>query len=597
MAVDVETLRLELQSNAENFAAQIAKSENALEKLQTQLKLSPQNFDAIDAAMDKEVATLEVYRRKLADTEVALEKLDAAAGKPINKLKGLGQAGLQTGRVIQDFAQGGVGGVLNNIEQFTQAIGGGPGMAGAMTGLGVAIFLVKPYLDDFMEALNPEKPYRFVTSLSALQDKIKEIEAKPVKLAIDMVELDLAKRQLDELQKNLAAFKAAGEGKTVFEAEAGRQFKENFEQSGQEGAQARDAILKAEVARITATDPQFNQAKADQAKAAAAIENLKEFLASGAATDDQMVIAMADLETQRKKLQAALDRERQANIGINQQASATIGGLFRGAEAGNQPNARADLARRLRAAGAENLARATELSNPEEMQAQEEADAAADASIEQQQAANKARAENAKKAKKAENDFIDELNKQGQEGEPEALREIRAINQGKEQAKKDQAKFLADQAKAAGVGTDAREKALREGSLDEEAEAEAARLRRDRRLSPEQREEILRRQVGQRVSAAMPGLNPLEQGTLTNRFVRGADQAVADQTAQLMDQGMSQQQAALEVVNQTQAIVAQLLAKQRGIGNAIGQLRQNNANLARQVQAPGNWNGNPLGGQ
>ena len=64
-----------------------------------------------------------------------------------------GQSLLQTGRVIQDFAQGGLGGILNNIEGLTMALGLGSGLAGVLTVVGVAALTAGPSIKSYFRSL------------------------------------------------------------------------------------------------------------------------------------------------------------------------------------------------------------------------------------------------------------------------------------------------------------------------------------------------------------------------------------------------------------------------------------------------------------
>ena len=117
-------------------------------------------------------AELEVQTRKLAATSAQLK---ATLGESTNKMAGLGQAGLQTGRVIQDFAQGGLGGILNNIEGLTMALGLGPGLAGTLTIVGAGFFALKPLIAEAVKELGLflEQTDLSKTSVERLTEKIK----------------------------------------------------------------------------------------------------------------------------------------------------------------------------------------------------------------------------------------------------------------------------------------------------------------------------------------------------------------------------------------------------------------------------------------
>jgi hypothetical protein len=104
-----------------------------------------------------------------------VDKLDASAKKAGGGVAGMGQSMLQTGRVVQDFSQGGIGGILNNIEGLTMALGQGPGLAGALTVAGVAFMLLKKPVQELFEAMGEGGPAMKVVN-QALDEGKKRIE-------------------------------------------------------------------------------------------------------------------------------------------------------------------------------------------------------------------------------------------------------------------------------------------------------------------------------------------------------------------------------------------------------------------------------------
>jgi hypothetical protein len=87
---------------------------------------------------------IEEASRKMQVLKKSTEEVAVATEKMGSKVAGTGQSLLQGGRVVQDFAQGGLGGVLNNIEGLTMALGMGPGLAGVLTVLGVVALVAGP---------------------------------------------------------------------------------------------------------------------------------------------------------------------------------------------------------------------------------------------------------------------------------------------------------------------------------------------------------------------------------------------------------------------------------------------------------------------
>jgi hypothetical protein len=115
-----------------------------------------------------------------------VHKLDDATTKAGKATTNFGHTAMQTGRVVQDFAQGGLGGALNNIEGFTLAVGLGPGAAGALTLLGVAAYAAGPAVKSFV---------------ASVMDGSNEVP--PLANAVDQLAATLKKNgdQLDELRK------------------------------------------------------------------------------------------------------------------------------------------------------------------------------------------------------------------------------------------------------------------------------------------------------------------------------------------------------------------------------------------------------------
>lgn len=100
------------------------------------------------------VAWLESNLDRLEKQHESLARVsDSASGRTAN----LGRTMLETGRIAQDFAQGGIGGILNNIEGFVSALGLGAGAAGALTALGVGAVFVLPKIIDFGRSLVESK--------------------------------------------------------------------------------------------------------------------------------------------------------------------------------------------------------------------------------------------------------------------------------------------------------------------------------------------------------------------------------------------------------------------------------------------------------
>ena len=80
----------------------------------------------------------------------ALETTAAAQEKAAGTSRDMQMRVLNLGRAAQDLAQGGLGGIINNIEGI---VGGGGIAAGVLTGLGTAALLATPYIKEYWKSL------------------------------------------------------------------------------------------------------------------------------------------------------------------------------------------------------------------------------------------------------------------------------------------------------------------------------------------------------------------------------------------------------------------------------------------------------------
>jgi hypothetical protein len=106
-----------------------------------------------------------------------LEAGKAALGvdKATKSSANMGQSLLQTGRIVQDFAQGGLGGILNNIEGFTAALGLGSGLAGLFTVIGVAAALAMPKVKEFFGGISGEEAEKAKEKLKEIRTEVENL--------------------------------------------------------------------------------------------------------------------------------------------------------------------------------------------------------------------------------------------------------------------------------------------------------------------------------------------------------------------------------------------------------------------------------------
>lgn len=202
--------------------------------------LSRENVQAVIDELDR----LEGSAKKTA------QATEEATGKTAN----MGQTMLQTGRIVQDFAQGGIGGVLNNIEGFIQALGMGSGLAGALTIVGVTFALVWPHLKKWIESLDDgniaaKGHAEALKNLTEAGDKLKLRIAELHALSDVSLKKMAAENEMLEKQVKLEEARAAAK-----KAAADRALKEQVAAAGKEGEPSASEKLMAEPEKARAAE-------------------------------------------------------------------------------------------------------------------------------------------------------------------------------------------------------------------------------------------------------------------------------------------------------------------------------------------------------
>lgn len=284
MADEEIKLLLRVQGQAE-----AASLEKEMAKLRTQILTLGQTASNTDPMM---IALAGRLKGMEADTS----RLERQFGRAGSGMAGFGQAGMQAGRVLQDFTQGGIGGILNNLEGMTMALGGGPGMAGLLTAVGVAAFIAKPYLASlFGDGAVKAGADALKTTVENLQDRIKELNDKPIKFAEDRNELAALARDM----KMLADARKAYDGAAGYKSKSERASESGTAEAIGEGGALkplRDAMVAKATASLAA-----RQADRD-AKLAEAIDDAY-------AGDEASGVAPAMEEVLRKKHKLASDTD------------------------------------------------------------------------------------------------------------------------------------------------------------------------------------------------------------------------------------------------------------------------------------------------
>jgi hypothetical protein len=127
--------------------------------------------------VDDQVIRL-TFRTDTAQVNTAKESvkgLHDATEKLTASKRDLGRSALEAGRALQDFSQGGVGGILNNIEGLSLALGGGAGLAGVMTAVGLAAYFAMPHIKSFFEEARNNPIPENIDSLKGMEDRLKDV--------------------------------------------------------------------------------------------------------------------------------------------------------------------------------------------------------------------------------------------------------------------------------------------------------------------------------------------------------------------------------------------------------------------------------------
>jgi hypothetical protein len=141
------------------------------EQFSLRLDLGPTAKDARDAAK-----AIDEIKASSEDAAKAGAKVEDATKKATKGTSDFGRATLESGRILQDFVQGGFSGIINNLEGFTRAIGLGAGAAGAITALGVAALVAIPAIKSLWSTIvngSNEVP-KSTDRLESLNDELKK---------------------------------------------------------------------------------------------------------------------------------------------------------------------------------------------------------------------------------------------------------------------------------------------------------------------------------------------------------------------------------------------------------------------------------------
>jgi hypothetical protein len=272
-------------------------------------------------------------RAEAALTKVGMEEMAAGAtkvGRSAGK-DGAGRGILELSRGLEDL-QYGIGGILNNIPGMLMAFGVGTGLTGVVSMALVAINQLIKHMPELMAAFSDAGVKKFTNDIEELKKQIEELEKKPHKLAMDSMDLEIAKNRIAKLQEVEAAYKALVEAKTSTQQKIGAGVKEAIVEHGggddeASGVQKLTTIIKKikQKEGTLATGDEKNELKSNHEK----IAKIEEMLKVASLPNE----ARTDFTAQKKALQ---DQARTISERIERDGEQRIRAMITGASGGKE---------------------------------------------------------------------------------------------------------------------------------------------------------------------------------------------------------------------------------------------------------------------
>jgi len=181
------------------------------ERIKLTLDLGDSKKSAED--LKRELESLGV---KVRDVGKASDDASRATDKAAASTGDLGRSVLEGSRILQDFAQGGLGGVINNLEGFVRAAGFGAGAAGAATGLGVAFLALGPPLKNFITAMiqganevpkHSDALDRLNAELKVSKDRMEALQGQQKLTNAELAEYESLVKRTNELEREANALR------------------------------------------------------------------------------------------------------------------------------------------------------------------------------------------------------------------------------------------------------------------------------------------------------------------------------------------------------------------------------------------------------
>jgi hypothetical protein len=572
---------------------------------------------------------------KVAEAEAArAAKLEESLEPAKNKMASFGQAAIQTSYALQDLVSGGFGGILNNIPSIAQAFGGGAGLAGIVGGLGLAAFLAKDQIASAFKAIMFEAFDPLRDRAKELEKTIEEIEKRPHKVAVDILELEAARDEAERVRAAMEAVERLRTGQTEAEQKSGRAVQEAVGEAPG-GSQAVLAALRSQFIQELTTPLKERMAAetADDrrrlAESEAALRSMQAQGRGGTEAAAQVIGLINNLKDRLAKADQALSTEIAAVTAKKTgQADIDIGDLMKQAEKGAggfQAAAQEQLRRRLEQAGFGRTGFELGQATPEAVRATEREQR----DYENQRRQAKLRKDLEKREEDAQKKVADDLEQQLHNRDVNE----KQLSDATEKTRKEAEKQQKDQAAAVAAAERRRLATLARriggGTLGEEAQDYAARVqearpgisdadlraavqaavaaevaRRAPQLAPAERagvvgavteqalaappEDVAARQA--RAAAALPRQERAEMqaGYAQEAQARGANPQQAAQIGRLATAAFAKtgdlQGSFMQGVMEFQQIMGRMLAQQQGLMNGMQQVHANNRNMQARLQ-------------
>lgn len=533
-----------LERQAQSLASTIAAVDAEQARLNADLLKALAGYDAVDAAMEE----LEQSSTRAA---ASMRKVGDAAGETKSKAAGLSQTALEFSRGIEDFSTGGFIGILNNIPGMFRGIGAALGLAAgplAAFTAGVSLLATGAYV--------LYKNWDSVLGMFETRNAIPEATTS----------LERHEEALKKVNKSLDDMKE----RTSLNYDELKKFKElQQEQADLEEKVAQDRKTKA---NEQAHGEHASQAEKDTTSGfAKALDEAGGYKLVVDRFTDQLANQLKATESQIPGLRAAIEKQFNDALAGDMKAINTI----------------RDTAAKDTTGRTGMFDTFIDMHSPQ-TKAKEKKAEQSQALIEEFEApdlGDKALADQKKKAKQEQDALVDRLNKQGKEGEAEALKANREMLAAQAKDTKEGKATIVKEATGADKATEARAKGMKGleleaqgligqhlqngGSLDANGQLSTADFDR------------LRGMIGDALRRQNPGMKPLDRSALASKIASNAEQALNQKLVNAQSQSGNNVQALIGVAGQLDAEVARLRQQAGMQAMEIQKIRRNGQARAR----------------